>query len=202
MTKRIDKLIGPAIAEKKRVQPVPSVPPEEYARHAAELLALGYDERTPANFKPIVNCRWALETGNARKGLCLFGAVGRGKTLALEALDLAPIEAKVWVRLYEAARESLREIAWRDRAMTIDDLGHEETYVHFGTRLEVLDEIITIRHTMWQRHGTLTHITGNLTAEAYDYRYGERLLSRIKGMCNVVIFKGPDRRNTGNEGWL
>ena len=201
MTKRIAKLIGPAIAEKKRVQPVPSVPPEEYARHAAELLAMGYDDKTPSNFEVVVKYRWALASGNARKGLCLFGPVGRGKSLAFEALDLPMIEAKLWVRAYEAAKESVREVCWRNRPMAIDDLGHEETHVHYGSRIEVLDEIITIRHTMWQRHGTLTHVNGNLLPDAYDYRYGERLLSRIKGMCSVYVFGGPDRRNTGNEVW-
>lgn len=201
MTERIGNLIMPATAPTQQPRPAPTMPPGEYARQADFLLARGFDGECAGNLRALSEYRWALTAGHARKGLCLFGAVGRGKTLAFEALGLRVVTARDWLSMYEDGKGAVRDSVSRHRPLVVDDLGTEETYVNFGTRLEVLEEIITTRHILWQRYGILTHITGNLTPDAYDRRYGERLLSRIKGMCRVVVFEGPDRR-PGNEGWI
>ena len=45
-------------------------------------------------------------------------------------------------------------------------------------------------------HQMLTHLTSNLDAPELKQLYGDRLRSRLREMCNVLIFPAtaPDRR--------
>lgn len=73
----------------------------------------------------------------------------------------------------------------------IDDLGSEpETSHHFGTKLDVINEIIEIRY----KNNKLTHYTTNLKIQDVAQRYNDRVYSRIMSTCNIVILNDADFR--------
>lgn len=71
--------------------------------------------------------------------------------------------------------------------LTIDDLGAEKTT---DWVLQTLHTIIDRRYRNMQK----TVITSNLTLEEIASKIGDRIASRIVGMCRVIELKGKDRR--------
>lgn len=76
----------------------------------------------------------------------------------------------------------------------IDDLGQEPTGHAFGVVSEVMDEIICQRYLDWEKTGTITIITTNLSVENLRKRYGDRTFDRLKAMCDLIEFKGDSLR--------
>jgi hypothetical protein len=78
--------------------------------------------------------------------------------------------------------------------LLIDDFGFEDVpAVHFGQKVNVLEKIICYRYDQKAYHH-LTHFTSNLNADEIEARYGTRVRSRLREMCNFIILDGPDRR--------
>lgn len=63
-----------------------------------------------------------------------------------------------------------------------DDLGAENIGIHYGTKADVMGEIIQSRYD----DGARTFFTTNLTYEQIQQTYGERVASRLAEMCNWV----------------
>lgn len=76
----------------------------------------------------------------------------------------------------------------------LDDLGAEREAVFYGKREEVMESIINHRYEMFEQTGMKTFLTTNLTMDMISERYGDRILSRIKGMCNILHLSGDDMR--------
>ncbi|WP_430813984.1 hypothetical protein [Carboxylicivirga sp. RSCT41] len=76
-----------------------------------------------------------------------------------------------------------------------DDLGAEEQYSsHYGCKVNVLKEILLKRYDLFMAKNMRTIITTNLSSEQIQSYYGERVLSRLREMVNVVKYPGFDRR--------
>jgi hypothetical protein len=138
------------------------------------------------------------------KGIFLHGTIGCGKSILMKIFKLltghvfqvnsfrhieaCEIENK-YLKCGDYALEDYLKGTW-----LIDDLGFEKGQVnYYGTRIELLSEILTKRYNVWQA-GSFTHITTNLTATKIEERYGQRVRSRFTEMINDVYLPGPDRR--------
>jgi DNA replication protein DnaC len=76
------------------------------------------------------------------------------------------------------------------KCLILDDLGVEKTT---EWSLQTLYTIIDRRY----REEKQTLITSNLTLDEIAEKVGDRIASRIAGMCKVVEIKGRDRRLKG-----
>lgn len=77
----------------------------------------------------------------------------------------------------------------------IDELGREPKIVdNYGTKLDVLSQVLQDRYVLWQSKGVITHLITNLDFEELGNRYGEFIKERIVEMCNVIEFKGQSKR--------
>jgi energy-coupling factor transporter ATP-binding protein EcfA2 len=156
-----------------------------------------------------------------QKGLFLLGPVGCGKStlmrwFAHHATDQKYSVLSCWqvVRKYEQEGPNvLQSYGWQsfrkkpsgygmalqyDQPITycFDDLGAEPSYLRYGQPIQVMEEILLDRYEHFVRYGMKTHLTTNLNAQELEQRYGERLRSRLREMCNLISFStdAPDRR--------
>ncbi len=153
--------------------------------------------------------------GDLTKGIYIAGHTGTGKSLAMEVMRIFSDIKRTM--LYAAG--DWRPVVWRtditaatiwDEAandgkslqrytktgiLCIQDLGAEPDYdaVFMGARRQPLRQLLEARG---DRRDLVTLITSN-----YDYddptimrRYGERVVSRLHRMCNLLFINGKDRR--------
>lgn len=137
-----------------------------------------------------------LEDNNG-KGLLCVGVPGVGKTLICR--DILPVllaTPAVSVSAMEL-RDRLAELK-KERIVVIDDLGKEPRKYYGDTDnsfLELLDNA--------ERTGQLLIITTNLATTPTDEpgftddiltRYGDAVISRLKSLTRVAVFRGKDMR--------
>lgn len=72
------------------------------------------------------------------------------------------------------------------RHACFDDLGSEEMRNSFGNKKEVMLDIVSERYDLFLEYGLKTHFTSNLSPDEVSSRYGDRMRSRIRHMCNVI----------------
>ena len=152
--------------------------------------------------------------GRLEAGIYIAGTTGTGKSWAMELLLEVSRIYQVQVKLSGEERRihypCLRaEDIW-ERATTedgalrefknkpllcIQDLGSEPVSdaVRMGTRREPLRQILEARG---DRDDVITMITSNFGIESpeIEKRYTNRVVSRLKGMCNLLVINGTDRR--------
>ena len=77
-----------------------------------------------------------------------------------------------------------------------DDLGAEEIPAyHFKQAGYVMEEILTKAEINYSQYAIITHATTNIIARSrFDELYGQRMVSRVRGMFNQVYVDGEDRR--------
>jgi DNA replication protein DnaC len=147
----------------------------------------------------------------ANKGLFLFGPVGCGKSYALAAIARQQIEAGVWpVEFYNWERflsglragyggkagEADRMIVRTMKAavLLIDDLsiGTSESDFSLKTLYAIVDYRIENRLP--------TFFSSNRTPDEIGKAYDQRIVSRIKGHCQIIHYAGHDRRGIRSIG--
>ncbi len=149
------------------------------------------------------------------KGIYLFGAVGRGKTMIMNALrlmcsiiehrlDNAGLEFTRRSFIVKNAKTIVGELAESKSAAVmkryysdvycIDDLGTEEQFKHYGNDIDVVGDIIIERYQRYQQTGQITHATSNILPSEWKDKYGDRVESRMKEMFNCIILLGADKR--------
>lgn len=152
--------------------------------------------------------------GRLTAGIYIAGATGTGKSWAMEILNiLADVdEPKIELGGEERsmhfgcyrAEDIWEEATTSDEGMAkfktipilcIQDLGSEPVSdaVRMGTRREPLRQILEARG---DRNDLITLITSNfgISAPEIERRYTDRVVSRLKGMCNFLVINGIDRR--------
>jgi len=140
------------------------------------------------------------------KGVMLTGNCGTGKTLMMQSAqkiyNYFPDKSFMFatcgqvVADYNKPKEKGGDNAisrYKQGDWCFDDFGTEEMGSHFG-KVEVMREVILRRYEMFINYGNKTHFTSNLTPAMIEERYGERVMSRLKEMCNISIVTGADRR--------
>ena len=142
-----------------------------------------------------------LDTG---RGLWFFGSVGTGKTTLAMLVSRHALEAGRSVAIYSLPRllAEIRTTFDDDRGnsyvdlldrltavdlLHIDDVGAEKTSPW------VLEQLYAIVNARYEEERSLV-ITTNLDREALAEQIGERTVSRLEEMCEVLPLWGPDSR--------
>lgn len=152
--------------------------------------------------------------GRLASGIFISGSTGTGKSWAMEMLNIFADIDSPQVTLGEdtktlhwgcfRAEDIWEECAGSDAGMAkyktapilcIQDLGSEPIgeAVRMGTRREPLRQILEARG---DRNDLITLITSNfgICSPELERRYTDRVVSRLKGMCNFIPLTGIDRR--------
>ena len=151
--------------------------------------------------------------GDLRKGIYLAGRTGCGKTYAFELFGyvarLCRFEFRsdfktVPLSLEDVRADDITEEFMKEGDLTlyetklpclvINDLGSEPTEsIYMGNRVDVVRQVLEKRGDF---DNLITCITSNLPmgSNALSSRYGDRVASRLKKMCNYLEINGPDRR--------
>ena len=187
---------NPTATRKAEVAPSP----ERVDEAARDIIQRGYLPRDAAAFRVLAKHRATRTT----RGVFLTGEAGTGKTaycrtlpgivlacgdIARAAREHGPLSVPFWyalARIYDGEHHAY--------TLCLDDLGSEPASVVFGERSYVLVQVVESRHSAWERHGTVTHITSNLTPAQIDARYGRRVTDRLRAMCVHVELRGGSAR--------
>jgi DNA replication protein DnaC len=152
--------------------------------------------------------------GSLNKGLMLVGGVGTGKSLlfkifkyytmnvikansfqmhsGIDIIDNVNISGVDYLAKYSHNFEGRRAFPIR---CYIDDIGLDnEKIKHFGTDISVIEQLLSLRYNIFERYGTLTHISTNKYPNQLKELYDIRITSRMSEMFNVIELKGNDYR--------
>lgn len=148
------------------------------------------------------------------KGILLMGNVGSGKSLIMRIFW----ESQLRRFGLKTCRQISKEYAnggykavekYGDKAvhlktnqdivkahLCLDDLGSEKNEKFYGNESNVLAELIQDRYDHFVKHKLITHFTTNLTPEELSIAYGDRVISRLNQMCNVIVLgTGPNSKD-------
>lgn len=133
------------------------------------------------------------------KGLFLFGLPGRGKTYIMHAIANTirkcgrEAEVDVWQEVLLDTKNSFSEKynpiqKFRNKDyILLDDIGLEKDS-------DWSQEMLFMVINRAELNGTTLFVSTNLNIEEFTKKYGERIMSRIEGMCDFYELKGEDRR--------
>ena len=149
------------------------------------------------------------------KGLFLYGPLGRGKSMTLQAMRQYMNSV---ANRYDFMREDYRLKAWWKTAselaniyaadgqpaliqyadpyvnLVIDEFGREPNPAsYYGTKMNVLQFVLQLRYD--HRRTSVTHITTNMTLDDLEPRYGDYVADRCKEMFNFIEFEGDSLRS-------
>ena len=145
--------------------------------------------------------------GSFDKGLMIRGPVGTGKTLLFRGMqklyDLLGGNIFPIINTYNVTAKYLKigpdifyDIEFNNiflcktNNIIFDDIGIESCVKYMGSESNIIAEIILRRYT----NNLKTNFSSNLDLLILKEIYGERVISRLKEMCNDLILKGNDRR--------
>ncbi len=132
----------------------------------------------------------------------MLGNVGTGKTILLNfaayACDVAVISCPIIAAAFARGGENAFWQVVENRSMTgadlmLDDLGAEDASKRFGNTLPMID-LLYRRYDIWRAIGGRVWLTSNLTGAQLMEKYGERVVDRIREMCEIVPATGGSLR--------
>lgn len=141
------------------------------------------------------------------KGIMLRGGVGVGKTSIMKAFRLNPHKSfgvikcqqivntflnhseQVYLRYTVVNRNiaSAQNFGQEYFGWCYDDLGEEDQANKYGNKHNVMAGVLDKIYNDYEMKG-VTHLTTNLTGKQIKDLYGERILSRIVAIFNVLQF--------------
>ena len=142
-----------------------------------------------------------IDTYQPGKGLLLLGQVGTGKSSIAGSLATtlgAPVHASFWPvadmlsKMQDEFNQTIdgytvRQKIDRRDALVLDDLGTE---LPTAWQTKALTDLVAHRYD----NGLTLIATTNLTPKMLGERLGERTVSRLHEMCELVQVTGTDRR--------
>jgi DNA replication protein DnaC len=145
------------------------------------------------------------------KGLIITGPVGCGKTSILQIFNaFMPKNRQFLIRsccnisldyiedghqtIRRYTSESFDRQSKAPQAIHFDDFGLEKDTSHFGNTRNVMADILMNRYDYYMECRMLTYLTTNLKGSEVEERYGLRLRSRIRQMCQLISFS-PDSKD-------
>jgi DNA replication protein DnaC len=151
-----------------------------------------------------------------KKGICLTGPKGTGKTHLMKFFALNPklsyaiptckeiaerfrtnwsYEGIGVIEYYSAIKKAAhpQPFGQEELGFCFGDLGTEDDKNSYGNKMNVMEEIILQRYDK-NIPFTFTHFTSNLNAKEIETRYGDRFRDRIKETCNWLVMEGGSFR--------
>lgn len=152
--------------------------------------------------------------GSLDKGLMLVGGVGTGKSLLFDifhkytrdairvnsfqkysAMDIVDTVNVSGVGYMELFNHNIVDKIARPIRCYIDDIASKnENIKHFGTELSVIEQLLSIRYNVFERYGTLTHVSSNKYPMEMLEMYDSRIVDRMKTMFNIIPLEGNSFR--------
>jgi DNA replication protein DnaC len=147
------------------------------------------------------------------KGVMLLGGVGTGKTQMMQAFKYYASQIiKTNSFQFHYANEiidntTVSGIEHLDKfnhnfnpnpnpiTCLIDDIcSKNEKVKNYGTDINVIEELISIRYNIYKRYNVLTHFTTNIYPNEFGEYYDLRIIDRLKEMTNIIELPGESRR--------
>lgn len=146
-----------------------------------------------------------------KKGFYVFGDLGSGKSSLMRLLSefMRENHAKTFkfvtsldICNHYKQTGSIDRFTYNEdgvlqypASICIDELGREpRTVDNYGTKLDVISQVLQARYLIWQNSGVLTHFITNLSFAELKSVYGDFIEERIVEMCNVIELNGKSRR--------
>lgn len=132
---------------------------------------------------------------NKGKGLLVIGDTGRGKSLLCREIipriinSREPKDSCGVITAYRLAATG--EDVFHRGFLMIDDIGVENDHSSFGTRRNMVREIVDEAEIA----STTLILTSNLSLEELKEKYGERTMDRLQSLCRLVVVYGESLRN-------
>ena len=140
-----------------------------------------------------------------QKGILLVGPVGCGKTSLMNICRfLLPAQRRHAMKScrdisFEFIKEgydifhrytngSFNQAPFEPKTFCFDDLGLENVMNYYGNQCSAMAEILLSRYDLFHQFDMLTHLTTNLNSKEIEEMYGLRVRSRLREMCNLVVF--------------
>lgn len=131
---------------------------------------------------------------NNGKGLLLFGNCGRGKSLITRyaiPMLLRKFANRIVTVVDCGAQDVCIDEVLKRKFIALDDIGVEVDRVEFGTRRNVVVEIV---NKVQDNPDRMVIASSNLSGEGIKERYGDRIYDRIKYLSYRVAFNGNSLR--------
>jgi len=149
------------------------------------------------------------------KGIFITGSIGVGKTASMRIMQrlLKDTERRFkWVSGYELKDMSetytsaeIKEYYGKSLLcdLYIDDIGFSLDVKRYGNTVNIISEIIMERYDLFITSGYRTHLSSNIVAylknddgktPTIEKMYGNRVLDRIKEMCELIVWNGESLR--------
>lgn len=136
---------------------------------------------------------------NHKFGAFLTGNPGSGKTFIFQVLQkITPLYSGSFFAIkncHDVVQQfnvSGHEVfdQWKKTNILFDDLGTEDKGMFYQDRVEVMEKFIQLRYDLYKSRGLLTYFTSNSTPAEIKQRYGDRVDSRLREMCDYIVLGG------------
>ena len=154
--------------------------------------------------------KWKSVEIEPNKGLILSGGKGIGKTINFQIMcrviaentsfypkmiSVKEIQSNYKVNQEQGKGEQYIQSLVDVEFLVIDDLGTEETQLNdFGTKKNLIADILYQRYIGFQRGKSFTYATTNLLHTHLEQIYDPRLIDRMKEMFVFQIVSGESKR--------
>lgn len=143
-----------------------------------------------------------VKNASLSKGIMLIGGVGSGKTLMFDIFRIYTSEIlhvnsfQKHISMNIVNNTNMKGIEYLDifnvndgRPITcyIDDIaGSNEVIKHFGTEINVIEQLLLTRYNIYKRYDKLTHTSTNKYPAELKEIYDGRVIDRMKEMFNFI----------------
>jgi DNA replication protein DnaC len=196
---------------RRRARNLSNVLPKRYRNVSLESTVVhDIRSRAPGQVRAIEHFVRDIDTNlDEGRGLWLFGGPGTGKTELAMLVSKSALTAGRSVAVYTLPRllAEIRKTFDADNDATyldlldrlgevdllhVDDVGAEQTSPW------VLEQLYAIINARYEEERSIV-ITTNLERDALAGQIGERTVSRLEQMCEVLPLWGPDHRKQGGD---